>query len=244
MSIPVLKNRLLLLTNRDFREADFGATSFRDFLGKVPSLVKVDDSTSPGSVILLSEAGDFSRQELRSNRNSSRIRPDLWQSIIDYSSGLKYYWDASKGIARSGEPDNDSAALPTLTAADLDRFRAEFIQTIAISKSDANPAIDEWRRERLPASKLPVKLRGTWNSFLTRKVEQRLRRWFDDHSIDFPQLPSANVSSAYSDLTVEELRQFVVACVRVMSRKELADLKISPSTALRVLKKDGTNPTS
>src|SRR5271157_2021777 len=92
MTIPVLKNRLLLLTNKTFKEADFGATSFRDFLNKIPDTVRVDDNSPPGFVILRSAAPERHERSSQSAFRGERIRPDLWRAVLDYSSGRKYVW--------------------------------------------------------------------------------------------------------------------------------------------------------
>ena len=90
MTIPVLKNRLLLLTKNTFKEADFGAISFRDFLSKVPDIVRVDGASVPGFVILKSAAPERPERPSANAVRSEQIRADLWRAVLDYSSGHRY----------------------------------------------------------------------------------------------------------------------------------------------------------
>src|SRR5712692_8296654 len=78
MTIPVLKNRLLLLTKNTFKEADFGATSFRDFLSKIPDIVRVDETPLPGFAILKSAAPEHWQPPSANKFRGERIRADLW----------------------------------------------------------------------------------------------------------------------------------------------------------------------
>jgi len=53
MSAAVLKNRLLLLTDRQFDEADYGASTFNAFLKTGTGFVSLDPSTHPPTVLLI-----------------------------------------------------------------------------------------------------------------------------------------------------------------------------------------------
>src|SRR5262245_29507279 len=90
MTVPVLKNRLLLVTEGTFRESDFGAVSFRDFLKRLPGgVVPLDESQNPAVVQLVTDEIPH-RGEHRPF--FPRIRPDLWRAVLDYSSGRRYSW--------------------------------------------------------------------------------------------------------------------------------------------------------
>src|SRR6266850_1463987 len=125
MAIPVLKNRLLLLTNKAFKEADFGATSFRDFLNKIPDVVSVDETPPPGFVILKSAAPERFERPSANVFRGERIRADLWRAVLDYSSGHNYVWDTSEQVVRPAKLKEDGPVLPTLSLADLDEWRTE-----------------------------------------------------------------------------------------------------------------------
>ena len=87
MTIPVLKNRLLLLTKNRFKEADFGAASFRAFLKQVPDVVRVEENPLPGFVTLKSAAREHSEGASMTAVRGGQIRADLWRAVLDYSSG-------------------------------------------------------------------------------------------------------------------------------------------------------------
>ena len=58
MTIAVLKNRLLDLTAREFTEARYGATSFKDFVSHYPDILQLDDSVFPPVVELCGVEAD------------------------------------------------------------------------------------------------------------------------------------------------------------------------------------------
>lgn len=235
MAIPVLKNRLLQLTNNTFREADFGATSFRDFLRKIPDVVRIDEAPLPGFVILRSAAPERSNQPSKRAFRGERVRADLWRALLDYSSGQRYVWDTGEQVARPARSDEDSLVIPTASAADLDEWRAEFVAAHKPSDADVARRVEEWYRNRLPTAELPAPVRPAWNNYLKRKVEQRVQHWFESNSITAPPIVELGHGSYRSDGQVEALREFILNCVRTMSKQELSELRISPVTAMRVL---------
>ena len=54
MAIPVLKNRLLQITAQAFKESDFGALTFREFLQNNANVLEIDNSFLPGAVTVKS----------------------------------------------------------------------------------------------------------------------------------------------------------------------------------------------
>jgi hypothetical protein len=236
MTIPVLKNRLLLLTKNTFKEADFGATSFRDFLSKVPDIVRVDETPPPGFVILKSAAPERWERLSANKFRGQRIRADLWRAVLDYSSGRRYVWDISQQVARSGSLDEEGLVLPTISAVDLEEWRAEFVASHKPPDAEVAKLVEEWCRNRLPTAGLPAPMRPVWNNYLKRKVEQRLQHWFGSNSIKAPAIMEEGQGSGASDQQVEALREFIVGCVKIMSNKELLELRISPVTAMRMLR--------
>lgn len=124
MTVPVLKNRILLITGGHFREAEFGASSFRSFLSRLPDgLVTLDESRKPATVELAT--ADVTH---RGDRRSfyPRIRPDLWRAVLDYSSGRRYVWDASSGLARPATAADHAPSLPTITPIQFAEWAARF----------------------------------------------------------------------------------------------------------------------
>jgi hypothetical protein len=236
MTIPVLKNRLLLLTKNTFKEADFGATSFRDFLSKISDVVKVEETPPPGFVILKSAASERSERPAATVFRGERIRADLWRAVLDYASGLRYVWDISQQNARPAKVDEDGLVLPTVSAADLDEWRAEFVALHKPPNTEVAKLVEGWREKRLPTAGLPAAVRPVWNSYLKRKVEQRLKHWFESSSIKAPAIMEERPGSGASEKQVEALRDFIIGCVRTMSKQELLELRISPATAMRALR--------
>jgi len=235
MTIPVLKNRLLLLTKNTFKEADFGATSFRDFLSKIPDIIRIDETSPPGFVILNSAAPERSERPSTHMFRGERIRADLWRAVLDYSSGRRYVWDISQQAARPASLDDDGLVLPTISAADLDEWRAEFVALHKPPDAEVAKRVEEWCKNRLPTAGLPAPIRPVWNRYLIRKVEQRLQRWFESSSIKAPVIMEERRESIPFDKQVEALREFIVRCVQIMSKQELLELRISPVTAMRTL---------
>ena len=236
MTIPVLKNRLLLLTKNTFKEADFGAISFRDFLSKIPDIVRVDETPLPGFVVLKSAAPEQWQRVPANVFRGEQIRPDLWRAVLDYSSGRRYVWDISQEAARPAGPDDDGLVLPTISDADLDEWRAEFVLLHKPPDAEDAKRVEEWCRSRLPTAALPAPMRPVWNKHLKRKVEQRLQHWFGSNSIKPPAIMEERQESGPFDKQVEALREFVVGCVKTMSKQELLELRISPVTAMRTLR--------
>ncbi|MHB1699999.1 MAG: hypothetical protein ACYCSN_07625 [Acidobacteriaceae bacterium] len=236
MTIPVLKNRLLLLTNNTFKESDFGAVSYRDFLTRNSSIVRIQEMPPPGFVILRSAAPDTMDLGEPPSKliRGDQIRTDLWLAMLDYSSGRKYVWDISEQAARAALPDEDGLILPTASPSDLDEWRAEFVESHKSTDSDESRRVDDWRANRLPTAALPATMRPIWTRYLKRKVQGRLQQWFASNSIELPAIVPVKAASAALDRQLETLRDFVVGCVRVMSRQELLEIRISASTALRM----------
>src|SRR5580658_1826605 len=209
MTIPVLKNRLLLLTKNKFKEADYGASTFREFLGDVPGIIKVDETLSPGLVILKSAAPDNWDETSTKKFRGQRVRPDLWRAVLDYSSGRKYVWDTSRQAARIANSDEDTLVLPTISASDLENWRAEFVA----SHKSVDPAlfelVEKWENGRLPTIGLPAEVRPIWNKYLKRKVQQRLQDWFKSNPVEVPTIIEDGQDPGAADKRLKELREFI-----------------------------------
>ena len=235
MTIPVLKNRLLQLTDRKFRATDHGARNFREFLRNISDLVDVSDTTTPGHVTLRSAASidlpiDESKIPIR------EIRADLWDAVLDFSSSDRYIWDTINRRARVALEGENELQLPTLTADEFDRWRTDFITEQHLVDEPVLKQLEHWRDTRLPTLALPPAYRGLWNKFLKERVKRRLSEWFASEQLgDIPVLPSLQRAPADDDL--KNLRDFVIRCVQEMSTAELEQLRISPTIVLRVLKK-------
>ncbi len=247
MTLPVLKNRLLDLTGRKFSERDYGALSFRDLLrDQASNLVRVDDSTQPPMAELVVGVAEPVLQSglNQSNFPSARIRGDLWRAVLDYSSGRLFTWE--DGSVLGHEPDAvlepDQRRLPTVTPEELGEWRQEFFDG---RRGSLDPVLvdrlDAWNRHRMPSTFLPPALKGAWHNELKRRIENRLRAWFDEQGLP----PPANlvVDSRATPLPaeprqdVERLRTLVLECVAVMTETELRALQFSPEIVLRARSK-------
>ena len=235
MTIAVLKNRILQLTDRSFRESDYGARTIAEFVRRYPDLLLVDDSTPVPMVSLRTEHRSLLAP---TPVESNRIRPDLWTSVVDYKSGLRYVWDS--GTAKpyaSGVADQDAMVLPTLRIEELDVWRREFLEAVANLISDdlvGQEQARRWQANRLGTRFLPASLRTPWNQDLKRRVVDRLSTWFAEQDLPAPpDLLQARPTAREQLVGVDTLRQLVLRCVQVMTENELRQVNLSPSVVLR-----------
>jgi hypothetical protein len=144
MSIAVLKNRMLILTQNKFTEANYGAATFSDFLRQHLEILSVDRTTYPPTVEL--REGVTTGDALDDARPIARpwcVRSDLWNAIIDYRSGSRYVWDEAAGIAVPvTSTESGSRVLPTVSPSELKEWRDLFAAT-------HEPALEESEREHL-----------------------------------------------------------------------------------------------
>jgi len=186
MIVAVLKNRLLQLTNRQFREEDFGASSLLELLPRYRDLVAVDHSTRPVVIEWLG-AGAVNGN---SSAHAGRIRPDLWRATLDFSSGLSYAWDAAAQCARPVKDADPGLRIPTVDAATLATWRDAFVQ--AHEPVLADPAeqdqLRDWAARSLGSQGLPRALRAAWNDHLKSEVIARLTAWFATTEHPLPKL--------------------------------------------------------
>ena len=237
MTIPVLKNRMLQITGRKFREADYDAKSFREFLRNAADLIEIQEAPPPGQVTLRSAAAAESpSSEPRSPQPD--IRPDLWEAVLDFSSGVRYIWDAVQERARVANANEDERdlQLPTITAQEFDGWRRDFADQYRPTDEPTLKQLEHWRDLRLPTLALPPACRGLWNKYLKEHVKQRLTTWFGDNLLgDVPSSPIPRRQAP--DDGLQTLRDFVIRCVQHMSKAELEDLRLAPTSVLRSLPK-------
>jgi hypothetical protein len=237
MTIAVLKNRLLKLTDRSFREKDYDARTIAEFVRRYPDLLLLDDSIIPPKVSL--RTSDASAPA-PTGVKPSRIRPDLWQAIVDYQSGLTYFWD---GVAArsteelSAEDAKEQRVLPTLSFEELDVWRREFLDKVEELIRDDPTAMEQarqWIDTRLGTRYLPASLRTPWNQELQRRVIDRLATWFADQGLTAPaDLLQARPAAQDHPVGADTLRQLILRCVRVMTESELRQVNLPPSAVLR-----------
>ena len=230
MTTAVLKNRLLDLTSRGFSEAEWGARDFKEFVDQFDDVLTPVPGTHPLEVRLLQELpvaavpGSF---DLGARRY---IRSDLWDAVLDYSSGRKYYWDGEGAVPLEGDDSANKKLLPTLEEAEFEGWRMEFATARAGEDTGSSLRVRDWLSREEPLAELPKSLRVPWLVELKGRVFQRLSAWFEAEGIDAPKdLVVQKESRRQGD--VEILRNQVIATVRGMSRAELESLML-PATSL------------
>ena len=242
MTTAVLKNRLLALTKNQFNEANFGARNMMEFAQNLADIVTLDNSSLPTVVELIQPSStDEFGNSAKYSTTYDRIRPDLWQAIMDYQSGMKYVWDSDRGLARpQAREDALDLLMPTISANEDMRWRKEFA-------ADVDPGVDDVARGRLAVFKaqsvspkvLPTILLHRWNEFVKARILKRLADWAGAHKVTLPDRPTISASRPMRlsvESSPEHLRDFIVNCVRVMSPDELRAVNLPASVVLRVRK--------
>lgn len=234
MTIAVLKNRLLLLTRKKFREEDYGTGRLLELLKTLPEL-SIDDTVFPPTVELGEAApGDGARADVTSRPAARGIRRDLWFAVLDYSSTKKYLWNGERGLAEAVDAVPPGARLlPTITAADLAEWRKAFSQDNRDVTAEELVRLDTWAQRGLPTNSLPRGLVGRWNQALRKHVEERLRQWFSAQRLDVPaDLLGASPTTKRRE--PDALRRLILDCVGVMTPEELSEIRLPPAAILRI----------
>ena len=239
MTIAVLKNRLLSITDNSFNEGEYGASTFMMFMSRYSDLVDIDRSRFPPIVELRdSELDDLASSHVESTSSRPRIRSDLWQASLDYSSGTQYVWDLTNGMARPIRSGENSPTIPSVTQAILQDWRQEFIDNQRKSDSispEQESQVVFWFTQHLPTSYLPSPLIPIWNGFLRNKVSEHLLRWFNESELDPPSdlLTKANERTTPKTSDTEALRRLILRVVGNMTEGELEQLNLPPRAILR-----------
>lgn len=244
MTTAVLKNRLLDLTDRAFDEADWGATTTREFVERLAPTLALDFSTRPTTVVLHPDidVGDQETAvavEQARRRGDWRIRQDLWDAVIDCASGHVYVWDGSHASPRAPEDlEKDSAVLlPTVTPEELSAWRESFASELQPTvDSDLQAELDRWRQSPASSQMLPQRYRNRWYGVLKRHVRARLDEWFAEHGVEPPAdwiASAAPFRPAAGDET-EHLRSVALRAIRLMRREELERLDLPLSVLARL----------
>jgi OST-HTH/LOTUS domain len=232
MTSAVLKNRLLDMTERRFDERRYGYDRFSDLLRALQDVLSVDWERKPPSVSLRSETSEA--------EVGARLKRDLWQAVMDYSSGLEYVWDTNTGRARPRQQEErDLPALPTISREELAAWRREFAKSLAQvgPQQEINDRIRHWAEAGLSTSALPREVRGEWNRTLRERAAARLRSWFQDQHLAIPPgfivVGSGPMTTDLADDSLEAEREFVLTAIEAMSADELRGLLLPARAAFR-----------
>lgn len=236
MTTAVLKNRMLQLSDRTFDEGALGFDSFTEFLAGHADLVEVDSSTRPATVRLLGTPK--SEDAAVVGPHSTRIRSDLWQAIMDYSSGTTYVWDAASGVARSRrDSDAEGSVLPTSTASEIHDLRTRFQADHRVASTEPERILlASWADNDLSTGALPPRLRGPWNAAQKVLVKAKLHDWFAARGLPEPGNVEQQVERPVRR-TSDDLRDWVQAVVHAMTEDELRALQLPASATLRAFRR-------
>ena len=234
MGLPVLKNRLLQVTHGAFKESDYGATTFREFLHKNVDIVSLDDSFPPGNVTYRAANEPTPPTVQKGGRH--QVRPDLWEAVLDFRSGRKYYWNPTKAEAAPQDQGEAHLLLPTVSEEEFGKWRQEFVEGLPVNES-WQAKLETWKTKGLPTTALPSFLKPQWNRWVKHKITERLRLWFTSNSLSAPNLTvDTNVGST-EDAETKAVRDFVLDMVRRMTKDELMNLQITSRAAMRSAKR-------
>lgn len=193
MSIAVLKNRILDLTDREFRELDYGAGNFLEFLNALSDIVRIDQSTFPPSVELLTPANQAPERaapetvEIADDEigvpdsifDGAQIRSDLWAAVIDWKEDASYLWDAKQQrVCKIPRREGDIRVIPRITRSQALAMRAAFAEAqLPKLTTTQKEKLEAWVSMKVPLAHLPGDLASRWRLVLTRHIEARLQEW-------------------------------------------------------------------
>ena len=229
MDVGVLKNRILNLTNRGFRESDYGVTTFMEFVRSHSDILELDETRWPPAVTL---KGVHEEPELASEPVRRQVRPDLWRAVMDFSGDRRYVWDNDEGVAK---PASDSAAggpaMPTITVEQFTKWKRAF--AASVDDAEIDELFKDWVEKLRPTKLLAARVRHRWNDYLKEEVEKHLSAWFQEQKLPLPpDLVETWERTVRSP--DDELRRRLIACVRSMTMEELKRVQIPSSVLLRL----------
>jgi len=230
MSLGVLKNRLLQITDRRFDPNDFGASDMRSFVAMLEPHVSLSNKTPHGEVQLvtspvrenvsrlaqtkrpITRISDADQAPDEALRRNGRIREDLWMAIMDYASGQTYVWDERVGKARASQVIENLPVMPTLTAVELGEWRRTFLteHRNVLHGSDLASA-QRWEELGLATGYLPAQLQQTWNRELALRVRQRLQEFFSRLNPKASSIAVAPAASLEPEQARDELAESLEA---------------------------------
>lgn len=235
MTPAVLKNRLLDATDRTFDESDWNASSFAEFLKQFDDVVAPVPDSRPPQIKLVQGESSSAPEEIRDIGSRRRIRPDLWDAVLDYSSDLRYFWDGTRAVKVAPDEVSAGVELPTLDKSEFSEWRHEFVRRESANHPRASARLVSWLEKDQPLVALPRPLRTAWVIELKMRVFRRLEDWFQAKGIAPPDdLVYDDELAGSPDATADPLRERVLAAVRAMSREELETLQLPATVLMRI----------
>ena len=229
MDVGVLKNRILDLTDRGFRESDYGFPTFLEFVHGHSDILELDETRRPPGVTL---KGTHVQSESASEPPRTKVRPDLWRAVMDFARDARYVWDKDQGVAK---PEHDcptgGPAMPTITVEQFTTWKRGFAE--GVDEVDQDARFMDWVENLRPASFLADSIKHRWNVHLKKEVQNHLSAWFEAQGLPIPQDLSNTLHGAKRSPD-DELRRRLIACVRLMTPDELERVQIPSSALLRM----------
>ena len=196
MTLAVLNNRLLQITDRRFQPDDFGAKDLRVFVGllaphfrlagepprweiEIVAPLDLGGAISEGPSGPAGLSDQAPAPEAAALPAAGRVRADLWVSVVDYTSGTTYIWDGRLGQARRADDTDPGPRMPTLTPVELSEWRMTFLEAHKQKLTGiAMVNAQRWQEQGLGTNYLPADLQQPWNRELSLRVRLRLQDFF------------------------------------------------------------------
>jgi len=258
MTLAVLKNRLLQLSDRQFTLDRYAVESMPQLAAQIPDTLHLE--TGPPAFVRLSDEA-AKEIELRTDAmptqsvvdapdqgwKSVRIRDDIWDGIVDFADSRIYVWDTVDGVVRGRRVTDDAGVIdfPTLTEEEMTDWRRQWVETLSGAAGvEEHVRLGEWAVGPGKTVDIPPRLRGSWIESLKKNVAKRADDWFTANNVATPAdllVPSearvdhSGVSSIKEIVEEQRLRSSVLRAVSVMTVEELAALPIPAGVLNRLL---------
>lgn len=242
MPLPVLKNRLLALTNGTFHEWDFGWPNLRFIPQAYPDLLDLDLSTPHGSAVYIGAPPDEPVEVIEptpmaksaSNAVGRRIRQDLWNAIVDYKSGQTYIWDPAIGSAVVAEeaPGAGLLVFPTIDADIVRSWRSDCANRWTQLNGDGDAgAVEAWVDN--PRKQVSQRFVESWRSEQKDRVASLIEGFFRKVGLELPSDAFPSSRKTHTELTGRDLMKLAA---EVMTDAEVAAIQLPVSVVMRALR--------
>jgi hypothetical protein len=263
MTLPVLKNRLLQMTDRQFSLQRYNCKSMPQLISLLPNVVQPVPGTNvvPAvqlidetllTKVMMNTMADKSRSDSHPTDSTTidwrrtRIRDDLWNAMLDYESNSIYVLDRRSDLARKKElTDDDSLVLPTATRVKVKTWRLDFAkQSSAGATLEQASELLAWTNGPGRTAELPRALRGRWAEYLKRTISREIHEWFRSKGLTIPADVHVSADSR-GDLdtdstsidevvAVRRLRNTLIRALSLMTPDEMSALLIPASVVARM----------
>lgn len=248
MPLPVLKNRLLALTNGVFHEWDYGWPNLRFLPRAYPDLLELDASNRHGAARYIASPPPSSAEPGVSARpvaqatprrgDASRIREDLWDAAVDYRSGLTYVWDpvSERAVGVEAADAGTRNIFPTIQPEVVREWRAECARKwIALNGDAGRDSVEAWVDN--PRTQVSHRFVETWRADQREHVASLITDFFEKSSIELPQ--DAFSPTRRAERAGLTAREIVRLSAEVMTDSEIDALQLPLGVVFRSLRHGG-----